>query len=102
MKSIVLLILSGLAYSSEKLKKKDEGNRVLMYPHPGVIEEDNGMYKFPTEAHESAFKVARYIRDVFFFIDKNADDNIEIPELLEIYEKFKWPKYTSKSDKEMV
>ena len=60
------------------------------------------MYKFPTIAHESAFKVARYIRDVFFFIDKDADNFIRIPELLEIYEKFKWPKYPSKNDKEMV
>ena len=46
--------------------------------------------------------MARYIRDVFFFIDKNADDIIEQPELVEIYEKFKWPKYPSKNDKEMV
>ena len=47
--------------------------------------------KFPDETFRVAFKIARYYRDVFEFIDEDADDWLDTKDMTTVFKNYKWP-----------
>jgi hypothetical protein len=47
--------------------------------------------KFQDETFKVAFKIAKYYREVFEFLDEDADDWLEMKEVLTAFKNYNWP-----------
>jgi hypothetical protein len=71
---------------------KNDLSRPSAYPYGVPLAEDKLVpRKFQDETFKLAFKIAKYYREVFEFLDEDADDWLELKDILSAIKNYKWP-----------
>jgi hypothetical protein len=83
--------------------EKNDLSRPSAYPYGVPLADDKlEPRKFADETYRVAFKIARYYRDVFEFIDEDADDWLDVKDVTAVFKNYNWPLLKGKSLDEMV
>lgn len=107
MKKLIFFILNSLTNCRPDGIKvegwKEHNNRIPAHPHAKIeSEEPAEPTSKVTSLHETAYKVAKYYVEIFYFADQNFDDKVDKGELKELLEKHGWPRYDDKNPEDMA
>jgi|NOAtaT_7_FD_contig_21_548836_length_494_multi_4_in_0_out_0_1 hypothetical protein len=84
-------MMEGSPYHSLNELKNDL-SRPSAFPYGVPLAEDKLVpRKFQDETFKVAFKIAKYYREVFEFLDEDADDWLEMKEVLTAFKNYNWP-----------